>query len=154
MPSTFQYPANSDAEWWKPLAFTPDDRSLKQPRQPWPRRAGAREAVAHGRPGARGHGDAETKTNNVRAPRVSCTAITTFAVKITTLCRRRGWDPNGAYMLMGAVGLVLLIACTNVANLMFVRASARSRETGIRSALGAGRGRLMRQMLAESACSP
>jgi predicted permease len=156
MPPAFEYPLSSDLPYgnvekathiWIPLALNPKQKAEREP--------GNDQAIARLRPGvSMSHAQSEMSTIMVRLDKLH--SVSMFP--------ERGWGAlvksfmdyavgqvgRLLWLLLGAVTIVLLIACGNAANLLLARASNRMRELGVRVALGAGRRRIIRQLLTES----
>jgi putative ABC transport system permease protein len=143
MPARFDFTAGSE-ELWVPIAFTPERKAQHDEHY----------LQVYGRLGpdataARAMSDLERHAEQLRKafprenPELGFLTVGVMEELVGDYRRR-------LFILLGAVGFVLLIACGNLANLLLARGAVRANELAIRAALGAGRARIIRQLLTES----
>ena len=141
MPPDFKFPEVADL--WVPVAINKSE---------WTRNSHGWDAIARLKPGVTLE-QARSDMTAVASRIEEQNPVTNEGVGVILTPLREGLAGDyrkALLILMGVVGLVLLIACVNVANLLLAQASSRTKEVAIRTALGAGRWRVFRQLLTES----
>ena len=154
MPPRFEYPSNLDLPYgnpevkttqvWVPLALTPQQKADHNDLNG--------NAIARLRPGvSAAQAQAEMRGMMVHLDQLHSADMRGWGAAVESFTENTlGPIRPLMELLLGTVALVLLIACGNAANLLLARTASRIRELGVRAALGAGRGRIIRQLLTES----
>lgn len=139
----FDYP--KPAEAWVPLSFDVKERAVRDQRQLW--------VLARLKPGVSfAQASAEMHTITARQAEAFPDVYTGWNLHAMPLGQFATGDLTRqfTFLLLGAVGFVLLIACADVANVQFARVTGRHKELAVRTAMGASRSRIIRQLLTES----
>ncbi|HEU4874037.1 MAG TPA: ABC transporter permease [Pyrinomonadaceae bacterium] len=141
MPPGFRFPFQSDLWWLNDRYFNRHTRSMR-----------IDQTMARLKPGVTVE-QAHAEMQQIAARLAQTYPDTNTDVTATVIPLREFWFGKlrrSFWLLLGACGFVLLIACANVANLLMTQATVRERELAVRAALGASRGRLIRQSLSEA----